>query len=377
MERPDAGVPAVKWREQGVARRAPWRRHDPWPAPERAVVVAEDLRADEALRMAAGGCGLMWRGRYHGVRLLSDAMKRRLARRSFPAGGDPAAMFQQYRQARSHRARLLGMVLLELDAHDVVCAARAPDVREACREAFGPPAGRSVITLPDLLGALGAWQWRERGVPIPQLNGCIHPYYGVFSPTRADYVDLVAHAPLPTTERAFDIGTGTGVLAAVLARRGVRRIVATDINPDAVACARDNAARLRLADRIDVRHTDLFPPGRAGLIVCNPPWLPGRPTSPLEAGVFDRGGRMLARVVQQLPDHLARHGEAWILLSDLAELLGLRTRTALLDRFDHAGLVVLDRLETPPTTAIRSRGDDPLRVFRERETVSLWRLRRR
>lgn len=64
----------------------------------------------------------------------------------------------------------------------------------------------------------------------------------------------MAETKLPAGDTAFDIGKGTGVLSAVLARRGVRRIVATDQEVRAVDCARDNAARLGLADGIDVRH---------------------------------------------------------------------------------------------------------------------------
>ena len=52
---------------------------------------------------------------------------------------------------------------------------------------------------------------------------------------RGEYLDLVAKAPLPSRELAFDIGTGTGVLAAILARRGVKRVVATDLDPRALA----------------------------------------------------------------------------------------------------------------------------------------------
>ena len=74
---------------------------------------------------------------------------------------------------------------------------------------------------------------------IPALNARIHPHYGVFSPLRGEYVDLVARTPMPRGSVAFDIGTGTGVLAAVLARRGGKRVIATDTDPRALACARE------------------------------------------------------------------------------------------------------------------------------------------
>ena len=88
---------------------------------------------------------------------------------------------------------------------------------------------------------------------MPAVGLRIHPHYGVFAPIRSEYVDLVAKAPLPAAVAspsiAFDIGTGTGVLAAVLARRGIERVVATDMDPRALACARENVERLGLARR--------------------------------------------------------------------------------------------------------------------------------
>ena len=97
----------------------------------------------------------------------------------------------------------------------------------------------------DVLTAISAAEWRRNGVPITALDGArIHPRFGVFPPTRQDYIDLVASTPLPasidTNSTAFDIGTGSGVLAAVLARR-VGRVVATDNAPSAIACAADNS----------------------------------------------------------------------------------------------------------------------------------------
>jgi SAM-dependent methyltransferase len=361
----------VQWREQHQHRALPWRDPDE-RRDVQAVVVADDLSADAALRIAARGTGLLWRGDYRGARQLRDAVRRRLARRGVRDDGDPRTTYLCVRQAAAHRARVLGMVLVELDHDDRIPLPHAPDVRRACREAFGPPLGRSVVALQALLGAIAAQQWRERGVAVPELAGRIHPHHGVFAPTRGDYVGLVARAPLPDTGLAFDIGTGTGVLAALLARRRVARVVATDVQPAAVACARENLARLGVADRVEVRHHDLFPRGRAGLVVVNPPWLPGTPHTPLEAGVFDPGGRLLARIVGQLADHLVPGGEAWLVLSDLAELLGLRTRDALLTRFAHAGLVVRGRLDARPSPTPRP--DDPLRHVRAQETVSLWQL---
>ena len=103
---------------------------------------------------------------------------------------------------------------------------------------------------------------------------------------------------------AFDIGTGTGVLAAVLARRGIERVVATDLDPRALACARENVRQLGLIERIEVVQADLFPEGRAALVICNPPWIPARPSSPMENGIYDPESRMLRGFLSALPAHL-------------------------------------------------------------------------
>jgi methylase of polypeptide subunit release factors len=128
----------------------------------------------------------------------------------------------------------------------------------------------------------------------PALGARIHPHYGVFSPVRGEYVQMVADAPLPKdASLAFDIGVGTGVLSAVLAKRGVKRVIATDQDQRALSCARENLARLGLDQQVELQVADLFPEGRAPLVVCNPPWVPARPSSPIEYAVYDPDSRML------------------------------------------------------------------------------------
>jgi methylase of polypeptide subunit release factors len=226
-----------------------------------------------------------------------------------------------------------------------------------------------------LLGLIGAHEWRKKGVDIPALGARIHPYYGVFSPVRGEYVDLVARAPLPSGSLAFDIGTGTGVLAAVLAKRGIERVVATDADARALACARENIERLGLSGQVQVCEADLFPPGRAPLIVCNPPWLPARPSSPIERAVYDPDSRMLRGFLDGLAAHLEPRGEGWLILSDFAEHLGLRSRDALQTMIDRAGLTVIGRDDIRPVHPKAADPSDPLYRARAAEVTSLWRLR--
>jgi methylase of polypeptide subunit release factors len=317
---------------------------------------------------------MVWRGGFADSRRLLSGMGKMLDRRSTEPIAETADGFYRHRQARKNRARMLGMLLLELDTGAVVDLPGAPDVRDACEEVYGAITQPCLVSLRELLGVMSAHQWRQDGIPVPALNARIHPHYGVFPPTRNEYVDLVASTDLAAAATAFDIGTGTGVLAAVLAGRGVDHVVATDIAPEAVACARDNISRLALADRVAVTQADLFPPGRADLVVCNPPWLPATPTSPLDAAVFDRGGRMLSGFIRGVADHLTVGGEAWLVLSDIAELLHLRTRAELVQEFGAAGLVVHERLDITPRHPSARDALRPFASARAAERVSLWRL---
>src|SRR4051812_32397848 len=193
----------------------------------------------------SAGIALLWHGDYPAARRLLAAVSRRIP-------PPPPDDYPRYRADRARRARLLSLLYVPLDAGHVIPLRRAPDVRAACFAVYGPLREPAAVPLRELLGVLGAAEWRRRGIAVPALGARIHPHYGVFAPVRQEYLDLVAEAPLPGTERAFDIGTGTGVLAAVLARRGVARVVATDTSPRAVACATENLARLGFADRTEV-----------------------------------------------------------------------------------------------------------------------------
>ena len=379
-------IATVHWTENGEARSARWQSERGALPPARVVIADDGTTADAAYGLACQGTALLWRGDFQNARQMLIALASRADRPArkqkksvaTTAPASAAEAFHLHRQARSQRARTLGMLLLPLDADNRIPLRRAPDVRQACAEAWGRAHGPFVVSLRELLGLIGAHEWRVNGIEIPAVGGRMHPHYGVFAPIRREYVDLLAQAPLPTllasSSVAFDIGTGTAVLAAVLARRGVRRVVATDQDPRALACARENLERLGLAQQVKVVPADLFPEGRAALVVCNPPWVPARPSSPLEHGIYDPGSRMLRGFLDGLAAHLEPGGEGWLIMSDLAEHLGLRTRAELLAMFDAAELKVLGRSDVRPKHPRVSDETDVLHAARAAEVTSLWRL---
>lgn len=388
----------LQWEYQGQPQQAVWHSEAGRASPPRLQVADDRIAADTAYRLICEGTALLWQGDFFNARHLLDALKRRLdaparsrKKAAAPAPATiattPAQAFHQQRQMQARRAHILGSVLIPLTADYRIPLRRAPDVQLACTQAWGPAQADGparVIALRELQGIVSAYEWRKNGVDIPALKTLggydrIHPHYGVFSPVRGEYVDLVAQAPLPAaaTQRdgvTWDIGTGTGVLSAVLARRGAARVVATDTAARALACAQDNVQRLGVAAQVQLLDADLFPPGQADLIVCNPPWLPVRATTSLEQAVYDPDSRMLRGFLDGLAARLRPGGEGWLILSDLAEHLGLRSRTDLLAWFDAAGLAVAGRLDTRPRHPKAQDRQNPLHTARAAEVTSLWRL---
>ena len=378
----------ISWSDSGQAHEALWRSESGATAPRRVVVADDTLSADTAYRLACEGTGLLWQGDFQNARMLLQALMRRVDRKPPKAAAKAAQKmaeataaeaFHLHRQAQAQRARVLSSLLIALEGDYAIDLRRAPDLRQACTEAWGAATGeRSVASLRELLGLVGAHEWRKKGVEVPALgaapNNRIHPYYGVFSPVRGEYVDLVAAAALPSKALAFDIGVGTGVLSALLVRRGVQRVVATEQDPRALACARDNLQRLGVLAQVQLQSADLFPEGRALLVVCNPPWVPARPSSPIEHAVYDEGSRMLRGFLAGLAAHLEPEGEGWLILSDLAEHLGLRSREQLLGWIAEAGLKVLGREDIRPHHAKAADAGDALHAARAAEVTSLWRL---
>ncbi len=367
----------VTWRASGAERSGAWLSPSS-PAPRRIGEADDRTTAAAALARVRGGEALVYSGDFRNARQLLAAMARRLRGRP-PAVRDPAALYRAEREVRRREHDLLSRVLVPIEDGLRVPLRHAPGAAAlAIAEALGPEPGvPGLLPLRDLLGMIGAHEWRRKGVAVPALGAAVHPHYGVYAPVRGEYVDLVAQAARAwpvSGKRALDVGTGTGVLALLLARAGAR-VVATDLERRAVVCARENAERLGLAAELDVVEADLFPAeGTFELVVSNPPWLPDAARTPLERAVYDPGGALLERLVLGVEARLAPGGEAWIVISDLAELLGLRPPGHVAALAARAGLRAADVLEARPSPPRAKDPDDPLHAYRAREVTRLFRL---
>lgn len=162
-------------------------------------------------------------------------------------------------------------------------------------------------------------------------------------------VEAVA-ARVNGADRVLEIGTGTGVIAIQAAMSGAT-VIATDVNPEAIRCARINAILNRVDGRIDLRLGDLFAPvagERFDVVVCNPPFFRGTPAGGRDAAW--RSDDFLDRFCAGLDEVISDGGYALMVFSDHADERGL--------------LEALSRGWHVATANARDHGDEVLTVYR-------------
>src|SRR5690606_7870251 len=171
----------LQWTEAGKSHAAGWHSESGVPVPAKVVVADDRMTADAAYRLACEGHAMLWRGDFQNARQLLQALARRIDRKPSKAvlnvAEDPALAFHRNRQNQARRARLLGMLLIPFEPGYRIPLRRAPEVQQACREAYGEELEQQsfVASLRELQGVIGAHEWRKKGVTIPALGASIHP----------------------------------------------------------------------------------------------------------------------------------------------------------------------------------------------------------
>lgn len=193
------------------------------------------------------------------------------------------------------------------------------------------------------------WQVEElSGPPMVQFESVF------WEPDDTDELRrLITEEGLAKGRDCLEIGTGTGLLSILCLAHGANKVVATDINPAAVACARYNAAQYALDDNFEVRQVDPAAPGaftvikpgeKFDVILSNPPWEDGQISKPADYAFYDPGFQLLESIVVGLPQHLKPGGRCLLSYGSVA---GVEKVQALADEHD-LQLKILDErdLET-------------------------------
>ena len=218
-----------------------------------------------------------------------------------------------------------------------------------------------------------AWRLYEDGVHLAVLGHRVHPLYGTYAPTRTSHLELfgtwLSQYQGPRT-RAIDVGAGCGVLALMLCRAGFARVLATDINPNAIESVARERRRLSAAP-LELLHGDLLAgdPEPSDLIVFNPPWTRGEAEGPLErALVYDEG--LFERFFDQAIARLTPPGRIVMLFSNVMQLVQPDLPHPILAELERGRLRLVQktrrRVKPPPGRGGRRR--------RTRERVEVWEL---
>jgi methylase of polypeptide subunit release factors len=367
----------VTWQENKSTKTAHWHSEAHLPPPKKVILANDETKADDAYKQACEGTALLYKGDFQNAKQLLQAITRRVDRKPIKPTDNMLEAFHQHRARQIQRANITNKVLIEL-THGHCELNRAPSTQEAVQGAIGEKLpSKLVVSLRELLGMIGANEWRKKGVYIDALQNTVHAHYGVYSPVRGEYLALINQAPLNNPTVAWDIGTGTGVIAAILVARGVKQVIATDTSARALQCASENIAQLSMQANITLQQANMFPQNtsqKPDLIVCNPPWLPAKANAPIEFAIYDPNNQMLKAFLIGVKQHLSQKGEAWLVMSNLAELIGLRQAHELTQWIADAGLTVLDKTDITPKHAKATDQSDPLYRARAKEITSLYRL---
>lgn len=128
------------------------------------------------------------------------------------------------------------------------------------------------------------------GIEVDYMGKKFIVYPNTFIPTY-DTIPLLENWHITPGEFVLDVCTGSGVIPIFAKYAGARKVVAVDINPDAVKTAIANAKLHDFEDSIDVRLSNLFDALRNNekfdVITANPPWRNLAAKDYVEASMWD------------------------------------------------------------------------------------------
>jgi release factor glutamine methyltransferase len=127
---------------------------------------------------------------------------------------------------------------------------------------------------------------------------------------------------IPKDAEVLDLCTGTGVIAVKAAQLGAKRVVAVDLNPEAVKSARLNAAKLQLS-QIEVREGSLFEPAGKetfDVIIINPPYINHEAKDKTEICFWDIGNAVTKEFFAKYKQYLKPSGTAYLGWGDFADM---------------------------------------------------------
>jgi methylase of polypeptide subunit release factors len=249
----------------------------------------------------------------------------------------------------------------------------------------------------------------QKGIAVNVLGDKkIYTNYGVFNPTRQDYLELfdmflrdnIRDIKL-NTKNCIDLGCGTGVLSLLMSQYGLPRIFAIDSNENALLATRTNsqafgyfenikAIKLDLVEKylntkvsaetvINKSNQELDP--HYDLIVVNPPWLDASfmfSQTGLDNAIYDPKHAFLKSAFNFAKIHLNRnnpHAKFVIIFSDLGSILNINEPNVI-ETLASEYKLKITHVSKKMSKLKPSDSIDPIKNFKKESKIELYELQR-
>lgn len=284
--------------------------------------------------------------------------------------------FKGQRESRAAYRALSHRILLRVKDHKLEVK-KAPSI--GWLEKLYPSTPDFILSFPEIQGLNSAWQWNKKGIVMPVLRNKLHPYYGVYFPTRFDHLVLFDNwlkryeGP---KKAAYDIGVGSGVLSMQMVKHGFQKVFATDTNPNAIVGLKEFMGTTKLSRKIELDYGNLFANWEKPheLIVFNPPWLPIKSDADKNDSAIYYPENLFPDFFKEAVSHLSEEGQIAIIFSNLAEISDTTSIHPIQQEIDEGNRF---KLELKLTKSVKKASDKTKRNInlRSSEKVELWVLK--
>ncbi|HAN76304.1 MAG TPA: methyltransferase type 11 [Bacteroidales bacterium] len=288
----------------------------------------------------------------------------------------PNESFLEQRAFRAEFRKLSNLILIQVKEYKLMVR-KAPVI--GWLEILYPDLNDFFLPLPQIQGLNSAWQWYKNGIHIPVLRNKIHPYYGVYFPTRFEHLILFDNwlkRYKGAKKTAIDIGFGSGVLSLLMVQHGFQKLFGTDINPNAIIGLSESMKGTKLARKIEIDFGHLFCKWDkpTELIVFNPPWLPAmHELNNLDEAIY-YNEQLFPEFFEAAHKRLLPDGKIVILFSNIAQITKVTTEHPIEKELLSGGRFVLEKC-LKKSVKEASEKTNRNQHWRGEETVELWVLK--
>jgi len=285
----------------------------------------------------------------------------------------PNKSFREQRAFRSAYHRLSNLILIEIVDYKLNVK-KAPNI--GWLKELYPNTDGFLLTFPQVQGLNSSWQWNQNGISIPVLRNKVHPYYGVYFPTRFDHLILFDNwlkryeGPKKT---AIDIRVDSGIISLQLVKHGFQKVFGTDTNPNAIIGLTKFMGNTKLSRKIELDYGYMFGKWekQTELIVFNPPWLPEPTSNEGKHNSMYYNENLFSDFFTEAAKRLLPNGKLVVMFSNLAQITKITEEHPIEQELENGGRFQLEQCFKKKVKAASSKTKRN-QHWRSSEKVELW-----